>query len=306
MFNSLLVPLDGSQFAEAALPLVVRLARSAGARLDLVLIHEPRLALVGMGDGVLPPPDLEGELQATERSYLAEKAAELHEATGRAVGYHEVDGVAGPEICAQASRLGTDLIVMATHSRGALGRFWLGGVADYVLRHAAVPVLLLPPVGPGAPERTTRLRNILVALDLSRDAEAILGPVTRLAQLIQAHVTLIHVVQAVFEFGRVAAPHSVALDPAIVEAARTEAQRKLDRIADRLRSHGLSVSARVTVGLSAPGSLLEALEEERFDLIALSTYGSGGMRRLLVGSTTAKVIRRAGKPVLAFRPRQLK
>jgi len=64
----------------------------------------------------------------------------------------------------------------------------------------------------------------------------------------------------------------------------------------------LSVSTRVVIGLDVAGSLVDALEEPRFGLVAMTTHGSGGMRRLLMGSVATKVLRKAAKPLLLLRP----
>jgi nucleotide-binding universal stress UspA family protein len=49
------------------------------------------------------------------------------------------------------------------------------------------------------------------------------------------------------------------------------------------------------------GTLLDALKESRFDVVAMTTHGAGGMRRLLMGSVASQVFRRAAKPVLVLR-----
>ncbi len=302
MFHTMLVPLDGSRFAEAALPLASQLARSAKAKLQLVHVHEPMAAVIGPGDMVLPPPYLDEELQAREESYLAEIAADLRPACTVPVGLREIAGAAGPEICEEAARIDADLLIMATHGRGALRRLWLGSVADYVVRHLGVPILLVHPDRAGQAPSVPAARGILVALDFSQDAETILEPVTAFAQLTQAHVTLIHTMGTFQEMGAPALPFPMPQDPALLESYRVQAQRKLDEVADRLRARGLSVATRITAGVSTAGTLLDALEEARFDLIAMTTHGAGGMRRLLLGSVADKVIRGAVKPVLVLRP----
>ncbi len=302
MFRDILVPLDGSRFAEAALPLASWLARLSKARLHLLLAHEPIAALIGMGDMVLPPPEPDEERRERERAYLAKTTAALRQADGIRVGFREVAGAAGPEICEEASRLDADLVVMATHGSGTFRRIWLGSVADYVVRHLTAPILLVPP-GPGdEPALDAAIRNIVVALDLSKDGEAILDPVTALAQLTEAHVTLMHVVEIIFEVGKLTTPSPIVQDSELLNASRTEAERQLERVADRLRERGLSVSTRVVTGINAAGGLLDALTEGRYDLIALTTHGRRGLRRLLLGSVADKVIRGAVKPVLVVRP----
>ena len=80
MFRSLLVPLDGSRFAEAALPLALRLALAEHAQLRLLLAHQPSAAVVGAGEMSVPSPALDLVLKAREESYLADTAERLGEA----------------------------------------------------------------------------------------------------------------------------------------------------------------------------------------------------------------------------------
>jgi nucleotide-binding universal stress UspA family protein len=305
MFRTVLVPLDGSWFAESALPVAARLAKAAGAKLHLVLVHVPAPALVGMGDVVLPTPELEAEMQSEERAYIADTAAGISLGGGVAVEVRESDGRAGPEICEEATRIGADLVVMATHGRGGFRRLWLGSVADYVVRHMSVPVLLVHPDRKGVLGAPPQLRRILVALDLSKDGEAILKPAIALARVTGAALTLVHVTELVFETAIPAMPSPVLPDQALLEASQTAARERLDRIATRLRALGLKADVRVTLGIGAASGLVDLLEEDEFDLIAMTTHGRGGMSRVLLGSVADKVIRSAAKPVLVLRPSAL-
>ncbi|MGQ0702958.1 MAG: universal stress protein [Gemmatimonadales bacterium] len=300
-FQDILVPLDGSRFAEAALPFAVRLARSAKARLHLVTAHEPAPALVGMGDS-FPPPTFDEEARQKEQEYLAVTTGELIEEGTTPVDFREIEGPGGPAIGEEVARLNADLVVMSTHGRGAMGRLWLGSVADYLVRHLEIPVLLVRPrTGETAPPRD--LRSILVPIDLSKESEAVFDAVCKLACLVtDSHVTLIHVVEPILGIVNPTLPYPTVLDPGIMEQHRSGAQRNLDGLADRLREHGASVSTRVVPATSAGAGLLEQLETRRFDLIALTTHGRGGLKRFLLGSVADQVIRGATKPVLVVRP----
>jgi nucleotide-binding universal stress UspA family protein len=130
----------------------------------------------------------------------------------------------------------------------------------------------------------------------------VLEPVISLAQVAQAHVTLLHVVEEFFQTFQPGVLYPTAEDPVIAEIRRTDAQRELDRIADRLRERGLAVSARVVADMSAASGILRALEEDRFGLVAMTTQGASGIHRFVLGSVADKVIRGAGKPVMVVRP----
>ncbi len=302
MFNLIVTPVDGSRFAEAALPMAAWLAARARGRLELVMVHQPVAAMVGMGELAFPPEGLEDDLRVKERSYLEEMSAALGQVGDGPVRFIDEDGPAGEVVCEAVSRLGADLVVMATHGRGAIGRLWLGSVADYVVRHLEIPILLVHPDRDRSRPRYQAMRGILVALDLSTRSEAILDPVVALAQVTQAHITLIHTVEPFYSVVEPGLLYPVAADVALAELRTAEAQRSLDVTADRLRTRGVGVSTRVVPGANAASGILDALAEARYDLVALTTHGAGGARRLLLGSVADKVIRGAAKPVLVLRP----
>lgn len=302
MFRDILVPLDGSRFAEAALPLAGHLARATEARLHLVLAQVPQAALMVGAEMVPPLTDSSEERKALSHSYLAKIASRLRVGASGSAEFSQVDGPAGPSICEEATRLDADLVVMATHGRGAFRRFWLGGVADYVIRHLATPVLLVHPTATQSPRRGRPIRGVLVALDLSPDSEAILDPAIQMAKATGAALTLVHVNQLTFTVGQPSVPGQVLADAELLERSRLAAEERLHHLAAQLRQAGLKVAVRVISETQAAPGLLEALEADEFDLIAMTTQGRRGLQRLLLGSVAERVIRGSTKPVLVLRP----
>jgi nucleotide-binding universal stress UspA family protein len=302
MFQSILVPLDGTPFAEAALLAAARVARSARARLHLLLAHQPTAALVGMGEVVAPNQALDQAMREQEQTYLVEIITRAGQADVPSITTSRVEGPAGDAICEEVSRIGADLIVMATHGRSALGRLWLGSVSNHVIRHSGVPVLLIHPNRVEKAFERQSGAGILVALDLSPFSEAVLEPVAQLACLLQAHITLLHVVEPNYYTGETATPYPLEQDATITDVRRADAQRRLDDLTTRLRARGLSAAARVIIEPNAAAAVLQTLGNQKYDMVAMTTHGIGGMRRLFLGSVADKVVRSAGKPVLILRP----
>ncbi|GIX48525.1 MAG: universal stress protein [Candidatus Tectimicrobiota bacterium] len=143
MYTKILVPLDGSEVAEVALPHAVALARTFGA--ELVLL---RVAHAPFSPGRDP---LEAERAAVEESeqYLAEAAQRLA-AQGVPVRTVVRYGKAAEEILDHAATEGISLIVMATHGRSGVGRWLLGSTAEKVVRATSQPVLLVRAATPHA------------------------------------------------------------------------------------------------------------------------------------------------------------
>lgn len=302
MFTTILVPLDRSPFAEAALPPARWIASRTDARLHLFLAHQPVPVLVGVAEALAsaPAPDLEAIKR--ERTYLADAAALLEQADGKPVRTNVGEGSAGAEIVEEAARIGADLIVMATHGRGALGRFWLGSVADHVVRHVSIPILLVRPGEPGSAGGAPEIRGILVPLDLSPLSRTILDPLAEVAALAHAPVTLLHVVSLRAQTVAPGVPYPIAEDPSLTQVQRANAECELEKVAGELRLRGIAVSIRVVIASHAAAGVLDTLAEPGYDLVALATHGDSGFRRLLLGSVTTQVIQGAAKRVLVLRP----
>jgi nucleotide-binding universal stress UspA family protein len=294
----ILVPLDGSRFAEQALPLAETIARRAGARLRLMSAHEPRPDLTpGLDAPAVEARNL--EIRSATQAYLAETAGRLGSLGGEPVISEVIDGAAGPSVAAVVARHRPDLVVMSTHGRGPLSRFWLGSVADHLIRHLSVPLLLVrPPAGAEAGPAT--IRRVLVALDLSTESASMLAIAGPLARVLEAELTLLHVVEPIVGIVDGALPFPIPVDSSAIQRRKAEAERKLGELAAGLAANG-AVGVRVVVGVGAAPTILDEAAGGDHDLVAMTTHGAGGMRRLLVGSVADKVIRGSTRPVLVLR-----
>ena len=144
--DTILVPLDGSQLAESALPKAIELCQGPGARVLLVRATEAhRLPGVDLTDAQV-------EVVSEAEAYLGQVAERLR---AQGIGKVETSVWYGPAPYAivEGARLHqADLIVMTTHGRSGLGRLILGSVAESVLRGTTTPILLLrAPEAPLAP-----------------------------------------------------------------------------------------------------------------------------------------------------------
>ena len=138
----ILVPLDGSLQAEAALPLATDLARTFGNPLLLVRTGEqPYIAGGAIGYEAIVGQAMEWSLEEAE-SYLKLKAAELA-STGLKVEIATAVGSAALFIEQMAQERQAGLIVIASHGRGWLGRFVIGSIAEKILRDVDMPILLV-------------------------------------------------------------------------------------------------------------------------------------------------------------------
>ena len=146
MFSHLLVPLDGSHLAEAALPPAIELARKFSSEITLVWVIQPPHLIMTAANGSVYAQllmEMRNQSEHEAQNYLRSHQGSLRQ-QGFVVHTQLTEGENIADALLQiASSLNIDAIVMSTHGRGGLSRWVFGSVADKVLRYADVPVLLI-------------------------------------------------------------------------------------------------------------------------------------------------------------------
>ena len=303
MFTKVLVPLDRSPLAEQAIGRAAAIARATNATIDLLLVHEV------FGTRFSGSPEANADTLAGEHRYIERIAAELCEGASLTVtgGVHE--GPAAATICARARETAADLIVMTSHGRVGLGRMVLGSVADEVVRKSTTPILLLRPIENATDRRVAHhlFRRILVPLDGSKDAAAIIPAAVDLARASHATITLLRVVGAVPAIAPFDATIPAAYAPLIPDEVATArlvstVAAELDGVAQRVheQSH-VVVDSDVVVSERVGAAIADYARAHGLDLVAMSTHGRGASR-LVLGSVADKVLHDTGLPILLQRP----
>src|SRR5919199_6089435 len=276
MFQQIMVPLDGSELAERALPCAEQLGVATGATLHLVhaveLVPPPT---VGFALAYMPGR-IHGNLVAQETqqatAYL-DKMRERVAATGAHVGTEQMLGDVTAILLDYERDAGIDVVVMCSHGRTGLTRFVLGSVAEHLLRHGTAPVLLVRPFGDAV-----TLEQAVVPLDGSERAEEALRVVDHLARGVVHEVTLLRVIGAAEE--------------------GPEAERYLDEVAQRLAQEHLACSRRVTQGDPAE-AIIDVAGTDK--LVVMVTRGRSGLARWALGSVADRVAHGGVAAVLLVR-----
>ena len=172
MFQQIMVPLDGSELAERALPCAERLGVATGATLHLVHVVELAPPLTWPFAPAYLPGSVYDDLVAQETqqatAYL-DKMRERVAAGGVHVRTEQIVGYAAATLLDYEPDAGIDLVVMCSHGRSGLARFALGSVAERLLRHGTAPLLLVRPFGD-----PVTMAHAVVPLDGSERAETAL------------------------------------------------------------------------------------------------------------------------------------
>ncbi|MCC7366951.1 MAG: universal stress protein [Chloroflexi bacterium] len=283
MFSTILVPLDGSDLARHALPYATTLAKATHAR--LVLLH----AYVARESGAQPDPELDVIME------LSDLASDLR-AQGINASTWLVYEAAGTAIVQAVSDLRVDLVVMSTHGRGGLSRLLHGSVAEAVLRHVTIPVLLVSRLSEPRWHTDTPL-TVIAPQDGSAFAAGALGLTQELARALGAEIVLLRALEPGDEAsGPLSLPWRRG-QPSLPDLIRAP----LEADATRLREAGCQVRVQVDVGEPADAivRLANALPAA---LVVMTTHGRGTLSRLMLESVTMDVLQHVQAPLLLVRP----
>ena len=276
MIDQILIPLDGSAMAEAAIPYA-----------EVLPSQRVRLLQV--------EPDARDSGREVEAIAYLERVGEPLRRQGRAV--ETVFAVGDPADRIIAAAGDADLIVMTTRGRGAGRRALFGSVADRVARHAQAPTLLIR--GSEMPAAPPRVVRVIVPLDGSSLAERALPVAIMVARDLGVPIHLLRVVE--LDTVRAAVEAGIPAARAYREAqeeARRQAEADLDAHVQQLRNQDVMAAAEVRTG-SPAAELLDAINAD--DLVVMTTHGRGGVRRWFLGSVADKLVREAAAPVLLVR-----
>ena len=311
MFRTIVVPLDGSSFGEHAIPMALSIANRSGASLRLIHVLRPFVEMVPELTAYHGP--IEAEYRQEKQLYLDRIVQRIREVSSVPVTTEMIEGDICGCIREAVSERKADLVVMTTHGRGPLARFWLGSVADELVRELPVPLLLVhPSMAPADFKTEPVFKNILLPLDGTTVAEQIIPHAAELARVMGGGCTLFRVVNTDIPDGLSAAAVGGAIATqrvrsmveeleALRERQAQEGEKYLQSAAERIRPLGIGVQTHVVLDEQPAAAILHEAEAN-FDLVALETHGFSGLKRLWLGSVADKVVRGSHVPVLVQRP----
>jgi nucleotide-binding universal stress UspA family protein len=276
MIERIVVPLDGSLTAEAILPQVRRVLYRNDSELILVRAVQPMMV-----ENAIMAAEVE---LAAAREYVLGQLERLEKAGVRAR-YVARIGTPAEVILSVAQEQKATLIAMATHGASGVKRFLFGSVAEAVIRQSPIPVLLVRPfwsyelASAVRPEKMP-VRNVLVPVDGSDlSLEAVPG-IVEFADLFESRVMLLRVLGEGED--------------------KADAERQLQALIRTFEKRGVEAVALVEKG-DPVEEILKTVGSHAVDLVAMTTHGRSGLSRLVSGSVTEQILRRATVPVLITR-----
>jgi len=143
-------------------------------------------------------------------------------------------------------------------------------------------------------------KTILMPLDGSKRAERILKHVEELAQCFETKIILLQVVRHPNYLGTEMT--DMVLYQKELEHRLAQAKSYLNALKGEFREKGINAAIRVVSG-PVVGSILECVEDEDVDLIAIASHGRSGLKRIFYGSVAAGIMNNIGRPLLIIRSR---
>jgi nucleotide-binding universal stress UspA family protein len=274
--KTILFATDFSENSNKAFPYATSLAKAFAAKLILMHIEEP---------GESDPANPEHSFQSLG-DYDGEVEIERITMRGHAPYKHILD---------LSRKKNCDLIVLTTHGRSALAKFFLGSsTAEEVARYSTIPVFIVKVEQDRAPETYTgRLKEILYTTDFSEAAKEAFATAATFAKKFGARLFVLHSIEE--NSGKFYDQLGIRGDdlPGQVESYLKDYVSALAG-ADAVTSYHVSEGRAET-------EIVKFIEANEVDLVAIATQGHEGVQEDLLGSTADRVIRLAACPVLAVR-----
>lgn len=293
--REILIPTDFAEPPGAALGHAAMLAERFGARLTMLHVLTEKEATQPPNFPELDPARDEHEESAedelTERFGLA-PLQRLH--VRRELRRHAHPG---EEIVRFAAENRTDLIVAGTHGRGGLSHLIMGSIAEDVMRDAGCPVLVAR-TAPSDTDEVMPYLKILAPVDFSPDSKKALRYAVALAQLFDAHLQVLHVV----DMPVYPAHYSVNVDLAeqFNQDFTSQSLQEMERLLDGFESRPRRYQTHVLTGRPYH-EIVTFAQANEIDLIVMGTRGLSRLQDFFLGGNTARVIRHASCPVLAVK-----
>jgi nucleotide-binding universal stress UspA family protein len=308
MSGQILLALDGSAKDARGIAVAAAFSEVAAAPVHVVRVvpaPEDLPATVGvlavLDAAHVPRTEIEAELRAAARQIGALRD-DIDVSTSEVL-----EGSDVAEAVLRASRVvEARALVLATRGAGMIGRPVHGSVADEVVRTSVRPVLLVPPRADYMSGKRVRIRRVLVPLDGSRAALHVIERLVEFPNIGHLEIVLLQVVPRERTGGYLMPPSTgnagAAENDAWTHAGARHAEDRLRRIVEQLGTRGASAEVSVVESADPASVIVTAIREELVDLIAMTTRGAGGVRRMLHGSVATRVARESEVPVLLVTP----
>ena len=299
MFDSILVPLDGSLLAECVLPHVIVTGQVFDAKIVLLQVLDKERA-----DASTQFIDLlNWQINKTQAKLYLERVRDQLQSSGLQAGANVLEGLTAEEITEFAQSQGMKLVILSSHGHNGLRKWAISSITHKVIFSAPTSVLIIR-----APQLNEKpYKRILVPLDGSLRAENVLPTVAPLARFCKSQVQIVHVVKTP-EMARhlPSMPEDIELSNRIVVRSQEEALHYLDQVKYHSPLAGTDVKAHLIVSNNAAVAIHELIDREQIDIVVASAHGYSGISQWPYGSLVNNLIQYGKVPLLIVQDLPLK
>jgi nucleotide-binding universal stress UspA family protein len=290
--KKILCPVDFFPASVAAVKYAAGLAENYGAAIHLLHVVAP--VAVSQYDFQIDTTEILKSMETVSKHEMKKLVARVRSAGVDAEAEVQIGDVYD-EITRAIEIMKPDLVVMGTHGRRGVERFFMGSTAEKLLRHSPVPMITISAAGKKASSPRPRFRRILVTIDFSGGTPDALDYAFSAAQENESQVTLLHVVH----------DFSAEVPGKFTNSVIDGVRKQLDDLVPAATRKRCDIVTRVEAG-EPHQVILKMVEDLKIDLLVMNIHGKGVLDRALVGSTAERVVRAASCPVMLIPPMKRK
>jgi nucleotide-binding universal stress UspA family protein len=295
MFEKILIPLDGSELAEAAIPYATNMAEQLEAEICLLHVCPPEHQSYVHMHQIYMNSILTGMRLKMKETWLSSKELKI-----------QAEVIVGDPIKVifdYVKLKGIDLISLTTHGNSGFKPWSMGNVADKIVRGSGIPTLLIRVKEKKDLElRKAIVQKILVPLDNSDASKACLPYAVELAKKLKAGLTIFSMAQTAYAQNLNSAGSGIGINwDAVDKASEQAADEYLVKIEEDLKNSGVQIDHRSILGIDAAYEILEMEKKGMFDMVIMSTRGRSSIARWAFGSVAEKVLREGNLPILLIK-----
>ena len=288
--KKILCPVDFFPASDAAVSYAAALAGNYEASIHLLHVITP--VAVGTYEYAIDTAELMKSMEERSTDELKKLAAKVKEAS-ISCEFEICVGDVYDEIKRAIEVARPEIVVMGTHGRRGVERWFMGSTTEKLLRHSPVPLITISAAG--EKQAAPRFQRILVTTDFSDGTPDALAYAFSVAQENESQISLLHVIHDV------AADVSGKYRDSLIEGVH----KQLNDLVPAEAKNWCDVNTRVDTGIPYR-IILRILEDEKIDLVVMNIHGKGMLDRALLGSTAERVVRVAPCPVMLIPPMKRK
>ncbi len=292
MIDKVLVPVDFSDVTEAVIKTTRYLAKPFKPKIyllhaisPLIYVSVPETMVVDVIDTAVIE-----EIEETKKENAKKLLNRLRdELKGFSVETLIDIGSPADVIAEKEEELNVDLTIIGGHQKGLVERILLGSTSEAVVKHSRKPVLVVK----GHP--IEKLSEVAIAYDFSEIGDALLSYAKEFLKPFGSKVTLIHIEE------EIDLPILEKLGIDIIPQIREKKGEKLNRIKGEFEREGITCEVVYIEEREPAEGILDILQQKKFDMVMVANKGLSGLKRILMGSVSLDVLRKAHIPVLVYK-----